>query len=81
MRYCLDIVVDVDLEAQFYSSCIEQGQVYFEDWNYNSKLQRSLPMSVMFLVWTLYFMLTATRDIRCSSMSSTVLYVYHSRIS
>ena len=46
-------------------------------WNYNSKLQRWLsqkrPISVMFFVWTLYFMLTATSDIRCSSMSSTVM--------
>ena len=31
VRCCLDIVVDVDLEASFYSSCFERGQVYFED--------------------------------------------------
>ena len=28
----------------------------------------------MFFVWTLYLMLTATSDIRCSSMSSTVFW-------
>ena len=33
VRCCLDIVVDVDLEAKFSSTCIERGQVYFEDWN------------------------------------------------
>ena len=64
MRRCLDIVLDVNLEAQFYSSCIERGQVNFEEWNWNSKLQRWLsqkrPISVMFFVWTLYLMLTAT---------------------
>ena len=32
-RCCLDIVVDVDLGAKFYFTCIERGQVYFEDWN------------------------------------------------
>ena len=30
------------------------------------------PISVMFFVWTLYLMLTATSDIKCSSTSSTV---------
>ena len=76
LRCCLDIVVDVDLEASFYSSCIKRGRVYFEEWNWNSKLQRWLsqkrPISVMFFVWTLYLMLTATSDIRCSSTSSSV---------
>jgi len=87
VRFCLDILVDVDLEVQFYSSCIESGQVYFEDWNENSKLQRWLsqerPVSGMFFVWTLYLMLTATSDIRCSSMLSTVFCILksHSRIS
>ena len=32
------------------------------------------PIYVMFFVWTLYLMLTATSDIRCSSMSSTVFW-------
>ena len=33
VRCCLDIVVDVDLEAKVYSTFIQRGQVYFEHWH------------------------------------------------
>jgi len=53
------------------SICMERGPVKCT----LKVVESKKPIYVMFFVWTLYLMLAATSDIRCSSMSSAVFWI------